>query len=414
MIVEAVDSVDAGACLDAFVEEFSSELPMAAFPRFDYTMGQVKRAGEALKGQILWDESRREEILEIFAIANSWRDSHAYPMNRLRQELSGKLKAKKLRGITVARLKRMLSIRGKLARLNANLHQIQDLGGCRVILPSITNVRELLASYESAPKHDLHSESPYIHKPKRGGYRCHHLIYKFRGEGDSEAFNGRRIEIQVRTRLQHAWATAVEAMGLFRREDLKGGNGDLDWLRFFELMSAEFARAENCPEGPEDYQLPPHSMRVQEIVDLNQKLDALDTLEKMGHVVQYMETHLSGVRAPKHYRIEYNNLSREVKVTPHSEPLEGISENDAAEQRDNVREQSWITTVFIEADRIEDLMIGFPNYFGDVQLFTRNLKDIAAGNGAKEYTMPPQGTVPQKPKERPDLSWLKGSTRRRR
>jgi hypothetical protein len=80
MIVEAVDSVDAGACLDAFVEEFSSELPMAAFPRFDYTMGQVKRAGEALKGQILWDESRREEILEIFAIANSWRDSHAYPM----------------------------------------------------------------------------------------------------------------------------------------------------------------------------------------------------------------------------------------------------------------------------------------------------------------------------------------------
>ena len=31
---------------------------------------------------------------------------------------------------------------------------------------------------------------------------------------DAELYNGRRIEIQVRTRLQHAWATAVEGVGL--------------------------------------------------------------------------------------------------------------------------------------------------------------------------------------------------------
>lgn len=49
---------------------------MADFPRFEYTMHDVKRAGEALKGEILWDEERREEILEIFRIANNWIDSH--------------------------------------------------------------------------------------------------------------------------------------------------------------------------------------------------------------------------------------------------------------------------------------------------------------------------------------------------
>jgi hypothetical protein len=59
------------------------------------------------------------------------------------------------------------------------------------------------------------------------------MVYKFRGSGEEAVYNGRRVEVQVRTQLQHSWATAVEAVGLFRREDLKAGRGDLDWLRLF-------------------------------------------------------------------------------------------------------------------------------------------------------------------------------------
>jgi hypothetical protein len=261
--------------------------------------------------------------------------------------------------------------------------------------------------YQRSAKHDLHSESPYIKSPKRGGYRCQHLIFKFRGDHEAAVFNGRRIEVQIRTRLQHAWATAVEAVGLLLREELKAGLGNPDWLRLFELMSAELAMAEGCAESPEGTPLPCHRERVSELRELNKKLSAVNTLENLRHAVSFTDSYQTGVDSPTHYRIEYNNVSREVKVTPHSQPLTGIWANDEAEKKDNLSGENKISTVYIEADKIEDLKAGFPNYFGDVQLFSKSLKDITVGKAAKEYTMPPQETVPRPPHERPDMSWFK-------
>ena len=51
--------------------------------------------------------------------------------------------------------------------------------------------------------------------------------------------------MQIRTAIQHSWATAVEMVGLFRKESLKSGFGDIKWLRFFELVSELFYKIEN-------------------------------------------------------------------------------------------------------------------------------------------------------------------------
>ena len=73
-------------------------------------------------------------------------------------------------------------------------------------------------------------------------------MFSFCGrDADTVIYNGKRIELQVRTRLQHSWATAVEAVGLFRGEELKNHKGSEEWLRLFKLLSAEFAEAERCP-----------------------------------------------------------------------------------------------------------------------------------------------------------------------
>jgi Region found in RelA / SpoT proteins len=87
----------------------------------------------------------------------------------------------------------------------------------------------------------LREEDDYIARPKPDGYRSHHLMFNFRDRRNAGIHDGRRIEVQLRTRLQHSWATAVEAVGLFRGEDLKGNQGNPKWLRLFTLMSAEFA-----------------------------------------------------------------------------------------------------------------------------------------------------------------------------
>jgi len=44
---------------------------MSAFPRFQYSMSEVKRAGELLRSDIPWDEPRRDELLRIFSVANN-------------------------------------------------------------------------------------------------------------------------------------------------------------------------------------------------------------------------------------------------------------------------------------------------------------------------------------------------------
>ena len=156
------DSTVAGACGDLNGRACGG-LVMTDFPKLEFSMHDVKRAGEALRGEILWDESKREELLDIFSIANSWIDSHAYPMFRLKSEAVAKVRKADAGGIVFARLKRMRSVRRKLATLpTAKLDQIQDLGGCRIICPSIASLNRVLDCYPDAPKHRLHNEKSYI------------------------------------------------------------------------------------------------------------------------------------------------------------------------------------------------------------------------------------------------------------
>lgn len=383
---------------------YESDPPVAAFAPLTFSMKQVLKAGEALKGDLVWSESTAPQVYEVFRIANNWRESHAYPMRSIRQEMIMRMRQNGLDGVTAARLKRMKSIRKKLRTISAKLNQIQDIGGCRVILPSITDVLAMVDTLRGALRHELTGERNYIEDPKMGGYRCHHLMYKFDGRGDSQSFNGRRIEIQVRTRLQHSWATAVEAVGLFRKEDMKAGKGDKDWLRLFDLMSAELAVAENCPESRF---VPSRKQRVQEIRDLDRKLDAVATLERLRYAVRNTDTVYIEGEKPRYYRIEYNNKDNTVMISGFYQPTSALKDYNKAEESDNLHEDNEIDTVCVEADKIEDLKAAYPNYFGDVQLFNMNLKAITQGKNAREYTVRPKFVPPAPPNEPPDLSWFR-------
>jgi hypothetical protein len=76
---------------------------------------------------------------------------------------------------------------------------------------------------------------------------------------------------------------------------------------------------------------------------------------------------------------------------------------------DNRTGQDTENIVLVEADKLENLKAAYPNYFGDVDVFKRNLLDIVRGKGAKEYTMPPRGTAPwpQQLREKPDPGWFR-------
>jgi hypothetical protein len=96
--------------------------------------------------------------------------------------------------------------------------------------------------------------------------------------------------MQIRSGLQHAWATAVEAVGLVRAEAMKAGEGDANWLRLFDLISSEFAEAEGCPTVPG---APSKAERTAELADLDRTLSAVNTLENLNQAFAYTKEHVT-------------------------------------------------------------------------------------------------------------------------
>jgi hypothetical protein len=376
---------------------------MSKYPHLNYSMNDVRRSGERLREDLAFDEanlSGNEDVLQVFRVANSYRDSHVYPMRSIRLSIEHRMRMLKAGGLTAARPKRMSSIRRKLRSGTMKLDQMQDLGGCRAIMDNIQGVNVLLDSIHERFPHSIRREYPYIMQPKDDGYRSHHIVFEFCGIGRAAPFNDRRIELQVRTRLQHAWATAVEAVSLYRGEDLKHHKGSEDWLRLFELSSAEFAFAEGCPVNP---LMPEHEDRVRELKDLNRRIGAANILDDIKNATHYAENFL--FERGRYYLIRYMK-DHSVVVEPYYSAVRGSQDLGAIESDIELGDDTS-KVVLVEVDKVDKLVDAYPNYFGDVSLFVRNLRQICDGRNAVEYSMAPQKVVRPRREEKPDLDALK-------
>ena len=65
--------------------------------------------------------------------------------------------------------------------------------------------------------------------------------------------------------------------------------------------------------------------------------------------------------------------------------------------------------MLVEADKVDGLKKAYPNYFGDVQLFKRQLSNVVSGKDVREYVIKPHRVEPLEPRGLPDLSWFRRS-----
>lgn len=379
---------------------------MSDQPRFEYSNTAVKKAGVVIAQKLLWTPDNEPTIRHAYSVANSWRDSHAFPLMSIRIAVGYYMRRSGAQGIGAARLKRMQAIQRKLVRKpQLTLFALQDLGGCRFIMAGIDDVNRLASSLRDRMRHELRYQNDYIGDPKDDGYRSHHMIWKFAGRKGGTPYNGRSIELQIRTELQHSWATTIEAVGLFHGEELKSHVGSEEWLRLFALMSAEFAEAEGCalPSGT-----PEAGKRRQEIRNLSGALDAVKVLETVTHGFARTDLPLLNYR-PTHYLLSYDRDAKRVTVTPYDVAKRATLSYDEAEANNNRTDSNNQNIVLVEVEKIDNLRRAYPNYFGDVNVFTERLKAVVYGTSAISFLR----TQPQRP--RPDLtpigdpSWLRGS-----
>ena len=280
---------------------------MATFTKPRYIRARSIRL-ETLEGTRVFTEMYNRSLQVI----NNWRSAHSDPLNTFQMDLRNKAKAIQSDALVAQRTKRLPSIQAKLSRQKTlHLTQMQDIGGCRAIVNDMQELRELVGRYEiSRFEHKLHNSKDYIAEPHCDGYRGHHLIYRYRGRGDKAVWNDLRIEIQLRTSLQHVWATAVEAVDLFTGQALKFKQGQPRWERFFALMSCIIAAKERCPEVPG---CPGnHQQIVAEIRNLTTELHAEVLLSGIGVTLEHMGR--SKTRRTKYFFVRLDLEQRKATV----------------------------------------------------------------------------------------------------
>ena len=334
-----------------------------------YCREEVDAAGQAL---IEEPSNNPLSTEDTFTIVNNWRSSHAFPLNTMQMYLRNKSNQVDPKNLVAQRVKRLSSITSKLRRFDwLRFSEIQDIGGCRAVVKSATHVEKLVQAYHSSQiKHRLVDSDNYISNPKKSGYRGYHLIYEYHSDKKT-TYNGLKIELQIRSALQHIWATAVETVGTFTQQALKSSQGEKDWLRFFALMSTFFASKEKEPIVPNTPQ--GHRQLLEELANYADKLDVINRLYAYGRALEIVgdKTTFMNVR---YFLLELDPQERTIGITGfRSNRLDEASMAYLyAEQK--LDEKTGGDAVLVSVESLESLRRAYPNYFLDTSRFRREVQ----------------------------------------
>jgi Region found in RelA / SpoT proteins len=315
----------------------------------------------------------REEARQVI---NNWRSSHSFPLNTMQVNLRNRATKVDPDALIAQRIKRLPSITRKLIdNPKMRLSRMQDIGGCRAVVSDVRAVEQVVdLFFHAGSPHDLVRQDSYIEDPKVSGYRGHHLVYRYRSDVKS-TYNGLSIEVQVRTRAQHAWATAVETVGTFTRQALKSSHGEAQWLRFFALMSTAIAQQEgtaSVPGTPTD----PEAL-LDELVILVVRLDVFRRLQAFAETLQFADESTSD-------RHKYFVMELDVELGGSTLSVNGFRDQRAATEyfagiERAAEERFGLDVVMVSVGALTSLRRAYPNYYLDTQIFREMLNQVIGG-----------------------------------
>jgi putative GTP pyrophosphokinase len=326
---------------------------------------RVNRAGESVR-----DGRATAEDLHVI---DEWRAAHRGVLNTFQAILRGRTRDK---GITVAqRHKRKRTIFDKLQRFpGMQLARMDDVAGCRLIFKDIAELVEFRAIFHRARfKHKRRNDLDkydYIKKPKQTGYRGVHDVYEYDVNSEvGKQLAGLNVEIQYRTLVQHAWATAVEVIGFITESQPKFQKGDRRYEHAMALASEILARAQESLMGP----FPDMADRdlVASFLKLDKDLGLLRTLRGLSAANREVSANRNAIL-----------------IFSPSGALEVKTYRDAPDALralfDLERQMPDRDVVLVRADTSEEVRLAFRNYFSDAQDFISMLTDSCANLADQE------------------------------
>ena len=182
-------------------------------PSSDLSKSQVDRLGDRLrKGDINEDDLR---LLDSYR--RSFTDAYEKVVGHIRDQLELEPTGRPAKSTT--------SIIDKLQRESIRLSQMQDIAGCRVIVPLLASqdeaVQRLKLLFDRVDFDDRRKKTSH-------GYRAVHVIVNQ---------SGKLVEVQVRTSLQHTWAELSEKLSDEFDSSIKYGGGSKEIASYLSTLS---------------------------------------------------------------------------------------------------------------------------------------------------------------------------------
>jgi len=309
---------------------------------------RVSRAGAAVR--------ERVETSDDLEVINTWRAAHKPVLNTFQAILRNRTRGT---GTVVAqRHKRKQTIFDKLRRFpNMALHRMDDVAGCRLIFHDVASLRKFRAALHKARfRHTRRNDVDkydYIKHPKPTGYRGIHDVYEYDVNSDvGQAAKGLLIEIQYRTAVQHAWATAVEVIGFITASQPKFQQGDKRYETAMLYASEIIARAH---EGLTSFLAhEPDAEVLRRFAELDYELGLLALLRGLNAVD-------SVVSADRNVILIFGDKLEVRSFAGASEAIQELFELEKANPGKDI--------VLVRADTSEDVRNAFRNYFSDAREF---------------------------------------------
>ncbi len=350
-----------------------------SYPEPPVSKASVKRAGKAI--------SKNSATAADYVLVDQWRAAHGYVINTFQSWFKGHI-ARRSQDVEFAqRLKRKKTVIDKLKRqksdgqpLISDLASMHDFAGCRMIFNTVNdlvNFRKYMHSSNVMRnvKHELRHESDkynYIESPKSTGYRGIHDVYQHfpRGHRDtpstSRPWDGLMVEVQYRTRAQHAWATAVEISDILDNERTKFDLKETERGKFFSIASEIIARRhehiERAYQGVTTEELQYQLQLLENQFGIMQRLQALKQFEDENKLQEHNVLNI--VRDP--------NGTLRLEVFPFTSAAPAI---EKATELENSGES--LNAVYVRADSPKQLRSAYRNYFNDPVDFVKLLRSEA-------------------------------------
>ena len=173
------------------------------------------------------------------------------------------------------------------------------------------------------------------------------------------------------SRIQHAWATAVEIVGLFTGQAIKSNEGKQEWKDFFKLISSAFAKMEKRPEVS-DTPADPDELYT----EIKQRADNLKIFSKMSawsSVIKTIEPHTKEL----HYfllELDVTEGQEQLNVRGYHSEEEPLATDHYLQAEKAQGGNPNKDVVLVGAKSVEELKMAYLNYFVNTQDFLNYLK----------------------------------------